>query len=194
MIACICEILACLIALTTISHSLEGFSGYEYLLWSAFHFCLELALETWAKATLNNSLGVHDLDDTLTTLSHQWVLNCQGLSTSKRSSWQKTAPKSGEEWYLHLFVLMCWARSFYSQPRLPPWHYVCPPTSPYPFLLVQNLFTERNAPIAAKVRWYQMVSVVVRFSLFIFSFLIMCCNVICKLLPGSSPFIFHFNS
>ena len=68
---CICEILACLIALTTISHSLEGFLGYEYLLWSAFHFCMELALETWAKATLNNSLGVHDLDDTLTTLSHQ---------------------------------------------------------------------------------------------------------------------------
>ena len=124
---CICEILACLIALTTISHSLEGFSGYEYLLWSAFHFCLELALETWAKATLNNSLGVHDLDDTLTTLSHQWVSNCQGLSTSKRSSWQKTAPKSGEEWYLHLFVLMCWARSFYSQPRLPPCT-LCMPT------------------------------------------------------------------
>ena len=29
-----------------------------------FHFCLELALETLAKASLSNSLGVHDPDHT----------------------------------------------------------------------------------------------------------------------------------
>ena len=164
MIACICEILACLIALTTISHSLEGFSGYEYLLWSAFHFCLELALETWAKATLNNSLGVHDLDDTLTTLSHQWVLNCQGLSTSKRSSWQKTAhsaqngaPKREEERFLCHFVLKrreiakpvltkaCLQPAMTANTCTACRDCVCPPPPIPHFLLVQTLSSKQIA-------------------------------------------------
>ena len=46
--------------LTTVGYLLEVFLDYGYLLWSVFHFCLELALETLAKTSLTHFLWVHD--------------------------------------------------------------------------------------------------------------------------------------
>ena len=44
-----------------------------------FHFCLELALETWAKASLTPSLRVHDPNHTHSLASFQW----SGLSDQR---------------------------------------------------------------------------------------------------------------
>ena len=48
-----------------------------------FHFCLELALKTWAKASLTQSLWVHEPNHTHSLVSFQW----SGLS---------------DQWALHL--------------------------------------------------------------------------------------------
>ena len=50
-----------------------------------FHFYLELALETWVKASLTHSLGVHDLNHTHSLANFYW----SGLSDHERSSWLK---------------------------------------------------------------------------------------------------------
>ena len=44
-----------------------------------FHFCFELALETWAKASLTQSLWVHDPNHTHSLVSFQW----SGLSDQR---------------------------------------------------------------------------------------------------------------
>ena len=44
-----------------------------------FHFCFELALETWAKASLTQSLWVHDPNHTHSLASFQW----SGLSNQR---------------------------------------------------------------------------------------------------------------
>ena len=59
--------------LTTVGYLL----GVFFRLWDTFfgpyfHFCLELALETWAKVSLSNSLWVYDLNHTHSLVSFQW--------------------------------------------------------------------------------------------------------------------------
>ena len=115
-----------------------------------FDFCLELAVKTWAKASLRQSLWIHDPNHTHSLASFQW--------SSERSTWLNAAYKSkngaptrGEEWFLSLFVLNKVRNGLASADQgfstasqgschvygTPSWN---PPTSPYPaFLLVQNL-------------------------------------------------------
>ena len=59
----------------------------EYFFGPYLHFCLELALKTWAKVFLIHSLGVHDLDHTHLLAA----FNGQGSPISERSSWLKIA-------------------------------------------------------------------------------------------------------
>ena len=68
-----------------------------------FHFRLELALQTWAKAYLTHSLGVYDHNHTWPSASFQW----SGLSdqwmlllTETVTVPEITAPTSEQEWFL----------------------------------------------------------------------------------------------
>ena len=100
-------------SLTTVGYLL----GVFFRLWIPFFglyfdFCLELALETWAKVSLTQSLWVHDPKHTHSA-SFQW----SGFSdqrvfhlTECCLEVQKRCPYKGRgvEWFLSLFVLTRW--------------------------------------------------------------------------------------
>ena len=63
-----------------------------------FHFCLELALETWVKASSAILSGVHDLDPTHSLVSFQWFSDQQTLILTENSlKCQKWSPYKGKE-------------------------------------------------------------------------------------------------
>ena len=66
----------CMHGMNTILNSLTIVSyllGVFFMLWIPFfHFCLESALETWAKASWTPSLRVHDPNHTHLLVSFQW--------------------------------------------------------------------------------------------------------------------------
>jgi len=66
-------------SLTTVGYLLGVFFRLEYLFGLYFDFCLEIALETWAKASLTKSLWVHDPNHTHSLASFQW----SGLSDQR---------------------------------------------------------------------------------------------------------------
>ena len=94
-----------------------------------FHFCWELALETQAKSSSINSLGVHDFGHTQTLASFQWsglsnqqtllltenCLQCQKWSTYKGTGAVSMPICAKREW-----PSQCRPRPFYSQPKQPP--------------------------------------------------------------------------
>ena len=73
---------------------------YGYFFGPYLDFCLELALETWAKASLTQSLWVHDPNHSHLLASFQW----SGLSDQRTLHWtecclqvQKWCPYKGRE-------------------------------------------------------------------------------------------------
>ena len=128
-----------------------------------FHFCSELALETWVKASLSHSLEIYDLvcaptidssyvggmyawnsplqlvfhlDHTHSLVSFWW----SGLH-DKPPDWKlptvpKWCPYRGKEWFLCLFVPK-WFSQWWLRPLQLPcaWHVVTMPTHlAFPFL------------------------------------------------------------
>ena len=74
-----------------------------------FHFCLEIAQKTSAKASLIQSVKVHDLPDPfITKLSIVSRLWPQLLWQTKICSTGNGVHTNGEDWFLHPFVLERW--------------------------------------------------------------------------------------
>ena len=135
-----------------------------------FHFCFKLALETWAKAPLTQSLcWVHDPNHTQSLASFQWSDQRVLHLTECCLQVQNDVPTRGGEWLLSLFVpkwsSQCRPRLFYSQlrqlscarhPMLKPTHL---PLSPL-FASAKPIFKTdcTNWYHAAKVRRRQMAS------------------------------------
>ena len=130
-----------------------------------FHFCYELAVETSAKCSSIKPLKVHDLCYThslaslqWTGLSNQWTLlltdnclqcqKCMEPLQKQRSLFYAHLCWKGEKW-----PSQCRPRLFYLQSAKAAAMYTAPcaethPPPPIPhFVLAQNLFSKRIAPI-----------------------------------------------
>ena len=107
---------------------------YGYLVW--FHICCELALETWAKGSSINSLGVHDLTYSLPSLQWSGLFDQQTLFLTENClySVRNEAPKRsrGSSGFMMFVVKIgngcfsqCWhkPRPIFSQPKQLPWLY-----------------------------------------------------------------------
>ena len=120
---------------------------------SYFDFCLELALESWAKASLTQSLWVHDPNHTHSLASFQW----SGLSDQRALHLiecclqvQKWCPYKGRGVVPEPICGVKW--SSHCRPRLFSCMCMAPHAKTYPpplillYLLAQNLFSKRIAP------------------------------------------------
>ena len=137
-------------SLTTVGYLLGVVFRLWIPFWSVFHFCLESALETWAKASLTPPLrAVHDPNHTHSLVSFQW----SGFSdqralqlTESCLQIQKWCPYKARgvvpepicankarngQGSCHVHGTLGWTHP--------------PPPIP-PFLLVQNLSSKRIAP------------------------------------------------
>ena len=125
-----------------------------------FHFCLELALETWVKALLIHSLWIHDLGHTHSLASDQQ----SGPSDQRTLLWtkgclncQKWSPYKVKERFLHPFVHESRQMAHPSQTkaflqaaataimRCQAERWTHPPPPVPSFLLAQNLSSKRIA-------------------------------------------------
>ena len=100
------------------------FYGIDTFLGPYFHFFLELALETWAKASLTHSLWVHDPNHIHSLasfqwsgLSDQWTLH---LTKNCLHIWLKWYPYKGRGVVSAPFVLTRWKWSSQCRPVLQP--------------------------------------------------------------------------
>ena len=116
--------------LYTESHFLEVFLKLcGYFVYLYFHFCCELALDTWAMGFSINALGVHELDciSDLTLVS-SLTSKRFSRSTGNCLQYQKCSPYTkAEKWFLRPFVLekremvqLVRPKPFYSQSRQAP--------------------------------------------------------------------------
>ena len=113
-----------------------------------FHFCLELALETWAKALLTHSLWVHDPNHTHSLANFQ----SSGLFDQRTLHLTENCLQI-QKWCPYKY----WPRLFYIQPRqLPCAQHVMT----IPPILAQNLQNRLHQLITC--RRYQKASLVVK--------------------------------
>ena len=122
-----------------------------------FNFCLELALETWAKASLTQSLWVHHPNHThslasfqLSGLSDQQVLHLTECCLQVPYKGREVVPepvcaykvRNGPTSLTKAFLLSAKAAVMCTAPRAE----TRPPPPIPPFLLAQNLFSKRIMP------------------------------------------------
>ena len=145
-----------------------------FLLWSVFHFCLELALETLAKVSLTHFLWVHD--PLISELYPLWPLNApphqklpthlgmvplQGERSGSTPIWvnnMRNGPASADQGYS---TARQGSQDLLNMPAHLPLSHLPHPTF---FAIAKPVFKTdcANCEHADKVRWCQNVSSVIK--------------------------------